>query len=132
MGLPRRLGRDTAGAAAVEFSLVCSILFTVIIGIFNLGWALFCGADVRHGIERASRLYLADPATTDTQFRNAVASRLEVTHLSDVAITVTRETVAGSAPVVRIAWTYAYGLSIPFVSSSTLHFNSQLVVPLSS
>ena len=63
--LTARFRRSQGGAAAVEFALVCSVLFTLIIGIFNLGWALYCGSDVRHAIERGSRIYLTSPNATE-------------------------------------------------------------------
>ena len=126
-----RFRSSQEGAAAVEFALVCSVFFTLVIGIFNLGWALYCGADVRHGIERGSRIYLSNPSATDSQFRSRVASYLEVTNVSAVGTTITRESVAGGqASVARITWTYSYGLSIPFVSASTFSFGGQVVVPL--
>jgi Flp pilus assembly protein TadG len=133
MGLVWRLRRSRSGAAAVEFALICSLFFSIVLGIFNLGWALYCGADVRHAIERASRIYLATPNATDSQFRSRAASYLEVTNVSAVGTTITRESVAGGrASVVRITWTYTYGLSIPFVQASTFNFGGQVVVPLAA
>jgi len=124
-----RLIRDRRGAAAVEFSIACTILFTLILGIYNLGWGLYCGSDVRHGIERAGRLYLADPNATDSAYRTRVGTYLEVAHLSDVGTTITRTTI-GTSPVVRITYTYNYGLQVPFVPTQTLRFGSSIIVPL--
>ena len=130
MRVLRAFVRATRGAAAVEFALVCSVLFATLIGIFNVGWAFYCGADVRHGIERASRLYIADPNTTDAQFRSRVGDYLEVTRLADIGTTVTRTTLASGAPIVRITWTYDYMLVVPFMTGGALNFGSQIVVPI--
>jgi Flp pilus assembly protein TadG len=133
MALLSRLKASRSGAAAVEFALICSLFFSIVLGIFNLGWSLYCGADVRHGIERASRIYLTTPNATDSQFRSRAASYLEVTNISAVGTTVTRESVAGGrASVVRVAWTYSCGLSIPFIQASTFNFGGQVVVPLAA
>ena len=130
-GLATRFRRAESGAAAVEFSIIASLLFTLILGIFNTGWAIYCGSDVRHAIERGARIYIVKPAATDTEFRNAVASNLQTVPINDVAITVTKPSVSG-APVAQIAWTYNYTISIPFVAPIVVHMGSQIVAPIRS
>lgn len=126
-----KLRRANGGAAAVEFALVSSVFFTLVIGIFNLGWVLYCGADVRHAVERGSRIYLSNPNATSTQLRSRIATYLEVTSITSVGTVVTRETIAGGqASVARVTWTYSTGLSIPFVPASTFNFGGQVMVPL--
>ncbi|HEX7761000.1 MAG TPA: TadE/TadG family type IV pilus assembly protein [Caulobacteraceae bacterium] len=123
----RRL--DSSGATAVEFAIILPILSTFIYGIFQLGWGIFCGNDVRHAIERAARIYITTPTATDTQFTSAVTSNLTTVDIHSVGITVTKPTAAG-AQMAQITWTYTYPLVIPFVPTMTLNFGSHIVVPV--
>ncbi len=125
----RRFGTDCRGATAVEFSFILPVLLTFILGIFQLGWGIFCGNDVRHAIERAARIYISNPSATDQQFLSAVTSNLTTVNISTVAITVTKPTSAG-AQMANIAWTYNYGLHIPFVPTMTLNLGSHILVPV--
>jgi len=122
---------DQSGAAAVEAALVLPVAATFLLGIFWLGWGIYCGGDVRHAIERASRLYLSAPTTTYDQFRTQVAANLTTVPINNVTITVTKPTVSG-VTMAQIAWTYHYSMSIPFVSAITLNFDSQILAPVRS
>ncbi len=124
-----RFRADCRGATAVEAAFVLPLLLTFILGIFQLGWGIFCGNDVRHAIERAARIYIQTPAATDQQFLSAVSANLTTVNISDVAITITKPTSAG-AQMARIAWTYNYGLHIPSVPTMTLNLGSQILVPV--
>lgn len=123
----RRL--DSSGATAVEFAMILPILVTFIYGIFQLGWAIFCGNDVRHAIERAARIYIQTPTATDQQFISAVTSNLTTVNINAVGITVTKPTAAG-AQMAQITWTYTYAVAIPFVPTMNLDFGSHIVVPV--
>ncbi len=127
--LARRFRNDRRGATAVEFSFILPILLTFILGIFQLGWGIYCGNDVRHAIERAARIYISNPTATDQEFLSAVTTNLNAVSISAVAITVTKPTSAG-AQMAQIAWTYNYGLHIPFVPTMTLNLGSQILVPV--
>lgn len=51
----RRCGGDE-GAALVEFAIILPILFLLIFGIIEFGWAFFQSLDVRHGAREGARL----------------------------------------------------------------------------
>lgn len=125
---PRR-GPDS-GAAAVELALVLPVFAALIFGIFNYGWALYVGSDVRHAIERCSRLLLVDPHTTQAQLRTAVSGRLKVARIGDLNLTLTNQTLTGGTPVARISWTYSYAVAVPFVPQAVFNFDNHLIVPL--
>lgn len=125
---PRR--GPESGAAAVELALVLPVFLALVFGIFNYGWALYVGSDVRHAIERCSRLLLVDPHTTQAQLRTAVAGRLKVARIDDLNLTLSNQTLTGGTPVARISWTYSYTVAVPFVPQAVFNFDNHLIVPL--
>ena len=120
-----------SGATAVETALVLPVFITFVLGIVNVGWALYCGAEVRHAVERSTRLLLADPTTTGTAIQTNVRSQLTAADPSAVTLTETTET-AGDGSVARLSWTYAYTVAAPFIKTTTFNFDSSMVVPLRS
>lgn len=127
---------DRRGATAVEFSIVGSALIILLIGILDVGFALFCATDVRHAVERGARTYIATPSATDDQFIAAVASNLILVPSNAVTYHINKTTVSG-APVAQIVWVYDYAIAIPCVIPNvpctpvvTMHLGSQIDVPL--
>lgn len=55
-GRPSRRARSDEGVALVEFAFIAPILFLLIFGIIEFGWAFYQRLDVRHGAREASRL----------------------------------------------------------------------------
>ncbi|HYE45439.1 MAG TPA: TadE/TadG family type IV pilus assembly protein [Caulobacter sp.] len=125
----RRRGPES-GAAALELALVLPLFLALVFGIFNYGWALYVGNDVRHAIERCSRLLILDPNTSESQLVEAVAERLAVADIEDVDLSMATETLTGGTRVARISWTYRYAVNVPFVPQAVFNFDNHLLVPL--
>lgn len=125
----RRLGADRSGATAVEFALVSPALILCLIGVFNLGLALYSGAAVRNAVQRASRALIANPSTPAATLRASAVAMLVNVPAQNLTITVTQETV-GQAIVKRVSWTYSYPVAIPFAPERTFSFDSSLLAPL--
>ncbi|MFZ6003846.1 MAG: TadE/TadG family type IV pilus assembly protein [Actinomycetota bacterium] len=54
--LPERRGRGDKGVALVEFAIIMPLLFLLIFGIIEFGWAFRQNLDVRHGAREGIRL----------------------------------------------------------------------------
>ena len=126
----RRLA-DRSGAAAVELALVMPLLIVFLFGIWELGWGLFKGGEVRHAVELASRIYVTNPSATSTDLSTAVASHLDALPIASVTLAVTDQTVSGAA-VKHITWSYRYTATIPLMSSLPLNFSGVVDVPLAT
>lgn len=64
---PRTPHRDESGAAAVEFALVASILFTLVFGIIQYGFYFNDSLSVRQGVRDSARMgVVRNFASTDT------------------------------------------------------------------
>ena len=126
----RRRGPES-GAAALETALVLPVFLTLVIGILNVGWALYCGAEVRHAVERSTRLLIIDPETTEEAIQTAVMADLHGADPNDVVLTMAAEDVGeDGGQVARLTWTYGYTVDVPFVNPIVLDFGSSIVVPL--
>lgn len=85
-GRPGRLrrGRDDGGAALVEFALIMPLLFLLIFGIIEFGWAFRQNLDVRHGAREGTRLAAvnANPSngesTQQKRLAREMCNRMEV------------------------------------------------------
>ena len=127
-----RFLRNNDGAAALETALVAPIFITMVLAIFQVGWALYCGAEVRHSVERSTRLLIADPDTPITTIRTEVLGRLSAADADDVTLNMTTLTVGDDGQIARLTWTYGYAIDAPFMAPVVLDFGSSMVVPLRS
>lgn len=119
-----------SGAAALEMALVAPLFMALVLGTFNVGWALFCGAEVRHAVERSTRLLIADPETPAATIEAEVHDALSAADPEHVDVTLSTEPVGTSGQIARISWTYGYTLHAPFIEPVVLNFDSSMVVPL--
>jgi Flp pilus assembly protein TadG len=129
-GVTRRGWRD--GSTALETALVAPVFLTMVLGILMVGWGLFCGAEVRHAVERSSRMLIVNPDATAGDIETAVHDQLNAANADDVELTMTTETVGTTGEIARLSWTYGYAIDAPFIDPVTLNFDSSLVVPLRS
>jgi Flp pilus assembly protein TadG len=60
----RRLRRDE-GATLVEFAIIAPVLFLLVFGIIEFGWAFGQHLDVRHGAREGSRLVAVNHGQDD-------------------------------------------------------------------
>lgn len=128
--MARRRRGWNSGTTAVETALILPVFVTFIFGTLNLGWALYCGAEVRHAVERSSRLLIVDPTTSADTILTNVKSQLSAATPSAVSLTKTTQSLGSGGGIAKLNWTYAYTLTSPFMKSVTFHFDSVTVVPL--
>ena len=132
MNRPARSGifRDTGGATALEFALVSPVLIALMIAVFNLGYALYCGAAVRHAVQQSSRALLFDPNITASAFKTTVTSKLDGIPVTNLTVAIGTESVTQTQQLKRVTWTYDYMVWAPFLPPEGLAMGSSLTVPL--
>lgn len=126
----RRFRAHEGGATILEFAIVAPVLIAMLVGVFNLGFAMYSGAAVRNAVQRSSRVLIMTPATTAATIKTAAQALLVDVPVNNLTVTVTTETVTATMQVKRVSWTYDYALWVPFTSDSTLSFGSSMVVPM--
>ena len=75
--LLQALRADRRGAAAIEFAIVGPLLFTLLLGIVEMGRMFYVRESLEYAIEQAARYYMVNPSATQdavtTVLRNAMA-----------------------------------------------------------
>jgi Flp pilus assembly protein TadG len=120
----RRSLRRQEGAAAVEFALLASILFVLVFGIIDFGFAFHAWNDTSNAAREGARRAIVDPSVTQIESRvRAATETLDQTKLT-VSIRCSRNDGisfaacgAGSTwtpgDVVRVTVDYDYDLITP-------------------
>jgi Flp pilus assembly protein TadG len=126
----RRLARNTSGATALEFAIVAPVFLAFVLGVFNLGYALYCGAAVRHAIQQSSRALMFDSNISADAFKVTVVSKLVQVPVTNLRITMSDEVVTQTEKLKRVTWTYDYMVYAPFLPSEQLEMGSSIAVPL--
>ena len=117
------------GAAALETALVMPLFVAMVLGTLYTGWALYCGAEVRHAVERSTRLVIETPTIDQETLQTAVRDQLRAADADDVTITLTTHTVGTDGEVARLGWRYRYNIDAPFIDPLTINFDSSIIVP---
>lgn len=126
----RGFAGDRTGATALEFAMVAPVLIAMVIGVFNLGYALYCGAAVRHAIQQSSRALMFDPGISAATLKATVTGKLTQVPVENLQIAIATEAMTQSEEVKRISWTYDYMVYVPFLPSEEFEMGSNLTVPL--
>ena len=128
----RRLLRDVSGATALEFAVISPVLIMMLLGGFQLGWALHCAASVRWSLETSARNLMIDPAETAATLKSAMMSALSGrtnVNSSALSVSIAQDTSNPASKMLVATSTYTTTLVIPFVTDTPLTFTSVTSVP---
>jgi Flp pilus assembly pilin Flp len=106
MKLLRSLLRDRRGLSAVEFALVCPVLFGFLIGTAQVGSLYFANAGLRNAVEEGARTAGIFPRPTDDVIKARMVQKrfgLSPQHLGTPQITTGTD---GGAAFVEISLSY--------------------------
>lgn len=122
-----RFRRDEGGASAAEFALVAPLLFTLLFGLFQFGWALHCASSVRYALEDSSRLIAVDDDVTAGEVETALRARLARLADAEIDITVSETTGTGVAYTL-VETTYQHDMVVPFLGEFAIPFEAEVRV----
>jgi TadE-like protein len=117
------------GGIAIEFALIAPALFALILGIVQVGMAIFSGSTVQYVVERVARTAIIDDTVTESDLQTMVND--ELADFSDnIKATITYSVdSSGTVPIAHIQTTYVYPVQIPFVPSFDTHFTVDTYLP---
>jgi Flp pilus assembly protein TadG len=114
----------------VEFALVAPALIVLLIGGFQLGWALHCSASVRWALATSARTLLINPSATASDLKAAMVAKLSgLADAANLAVTVTPDASNPAVKLLRARSVYTHDLSIAFLPAYHLTFTDTEVVP---
>jgi len=122
-----RFVRDQAGAAAVEFALVCIPLITLLLGIGSVALMFYTNAVLHSAVERSARSVAMSSSVTQAQLATQINSYLGSLGLSNATVTFT--VAAGVMPVGHITATLGKTYTIPFMAPIQINFSADTYVP---
>ncbi|MGH9482105.1 MAG: TadE/TadG family type IV pilus assembly protein [Terriglobales bacterium] len=132
----RARSRRSAGTALAEFAIAAPILLTVLLGVVQMGWALYTYHFVASAARQAARYAIvrgADCSSWTTacpagasDIQNFVTS-LAPGAIDTTALTVTTAWTPNNSPgnPVKVTVTYTYNLDIPFIPAIPLNMQSE-------
>ena len=122
---------DESGATAVEFALVSTAFFALMIGLCYLGIMLFNNMSLQWAVEKAARVAEINSAATQSDIAAAVNSYLASEGLPNATVTYS-SSVSGGVTTATISASYRQTYALPLISTFNINFSSNLTVPLAS
>ena len=120
--------RHEGGASAVEFALVAPVFIMFLLGIIELGRALYFASSVQWAVERASRTVAINPAVTQSQLYTSVQQYLGPINNPEITLNLTIDS-SGIITVAHVTSQYVHTVEIPFVPSFTITFSDETYIP---
>lgn len=75
-GLLATLRRDGRGAAAIEFAVLGPLLFTILLGIIEMGRMFYVRESLEYATEQAARYYMVNPAAAQSDVTQALRAAM--------------------------------------------------------
>ena len=122
-----RFAQNQAGAAAVEFALVCVPLLTLLLGIAAVGMMFYTNAVLHSAVERSARSVAMSSSVTQAQLATQINSYLGSLGISNAAVTFS--VAAGVVPIGHITATLGKTYTIPFMAPIQINFSADTYVP---
>lgn len=100
----------------VEFALVFPFLMFLLMGVFDLGWAIYANNTVASAAREGARLAIIT-SNTDNAVRAQVRKAAQGLTLSDAQIVINPSPTRNPAGSVSVTVTYRYSPLTPFISN---------------
>jgi Flp pilus assembly protein TadG len=130
-GMGRSLWRCRGGATAVEFAFVGPVFLIMVLGIVELGRAMWIKNTLQFAVEETSRYAMMNPsAGTSTLETYAGTKIVGSTVLTSGNFSASTETVSGTTYVI-ITGSYAFESLVPLVPIPAVTLSARSRVPVS-
>jgi len=125
-----RFAQDQAGAAAVEFALVCIPLIILLFGIGAAGMMFYTNAALHWAVEKSARTAAMQSGATQNQISTEINTYLGSLGVSNAAVSFT--VAPGVVPIAHITATMSKTYTIPFMAPMQINFSADTYAPQGS
>lgn len=67
---------DQRGSAMIEFAFLCPVLFTILLGIVEMGRMFYVRQSLEYATQQAARYYMVNPAAAESSVTTALRSAM--------------------------------------------------------
>lgn len=117
MRLLNRLRRDQAGAPAVEFAFAAPVLFTLVIGIIQLGMLFGAYAGLSSAVNEGARYATLYPTPSDTQIVDRMKQMRFMMKATNLQVATPVRATENGVPYVELTATYSAPLDFIFFTT---------------
>lgn len=124
-----KLIKDERGVGAVEAALTLPILIVMMLGLMEVGRALFIKGVMTHSVQEGARFALVSPIASEEAIKDRVRQNFVLIDPANItAFTVQNVVNTDNTRTITITLSYNHQLIIPLALSSGLTFTDQEIV----
>ena len=127
-----KAARDTSGGTALEFALLGPVFLVLLIGFFQVAWAMYCASSVRYALHNSARSLVLNPTMSQSAFQTLVQSAVSPLTSSNVTVTLSRTYPSSGLQLAQATATYSYQIVIPFIPTYNGVFSTTFIQPSTS
>jgi Flp pilus assembly protein TadG len=132
MGWLRRLRDDRRGGALIEFAVLAPVLFTILLGIVEMGRMFYVRQALEYATEQAARYYMLNPTSASStvttylkgQMAGGMGSSVTVAY---VDTTNCNSNAAVTCTTITASYTFTFVAAVLGLSNLGMHAKAQAV-----
>jgi Flp pilus assembly protein TadG len=128
----RKALRDRSGGAALEFAILGPVFLLLLIGFFQLAWAMFCASSVRYALHNSARSLVLNPTMSQSQLQTLVQAAVSPLARPNVSVSLTRAYPNSGLQLATATATYSFQIVVPFMPTYNGAFSTTFVQPSTS
>lgn len=128
----RRLRPCRKGTAAIEFAFVAPIFIIMIMGIFEIGRAMWIKATMQYALEETARYAIVNASASTSSLEAYAESKISGVFVDGAAVTVSASTsISGGVTYMLITASYTFTVLVPIVKIPSVTLQARSQIPIS-
>jgi len=128
----RNLRRSRCGATAVEFAMVAPVFLIMVIGVFELGRAMWIRASMQYAVEETTRFAIVNTSATTSALATYASTAYSSSgiNIAGATFSATQATTSGIT-YVTISGSYDFSVIVPLVPIPDVTLTAKSRIPVS-
>jgi len=128
----RKLRGSRRGATAVEFALVAPIFLIMVIGVFELGRAMWIRASMQYAVEETTRFAIVNTSATTAALATYASTAYSSSGINITGATFSAtQATTGGITYVTITGSYDFSVIVPLVPIPNVTLSAKSRIPIS-